>query len=249
MLDIINLSFGYKREEKILKNVSFNFYDNKTNIILGKNGAGKTTLLKCLLNLIKTYNGMIKVDNKDVKTLKDKERAHYFSYVSQNISLNNLLVYDFLLLGRINTNEFKTTNEDKLMIDKMINEFDLNDVADKYFDELSSGQRQKIMICRSIISENRYLILDEPLSNLDIDSQYLIMNFLDKLKREKNITLIITMHDLSMAYKFADSLFLFKEGNLFFNGEKEKITEKILANIYDTKVKIIDDDDGKYIKI
>lgn len=248
MLSINNLSFKYKKNHDILKDITLTFYDKKMNMILGKNGVGKSTLLKCILENHLKYDGEILVDNKNIKTLKAKEKAKYFSYVYQKVDSIHMLVYDILLLARLPYNELSFKQEDRDKVDKIITELSLNELASKYFDELSSGEKQKVMIAKAIVQESKYLILDEPLANLDLDNQIYILEFLIDLIKRNEITIIMTIHDILLAYRYAYSLYFIKDSKLIYNDLKDNLTEEILSSIYNTPIKIIKENNQKYLK-
>ena len=251
MLDIRNLSYHYKKGDHSLNDVSLQLERGKLAVLLGKNGSGKSTLMKCLLSLNKGYEGEILLDGKNIKEIKSKEAAKLISYLPQDIPHSSLTVYDTLLLGRLPYLSYRNREKKKDdYLDPIIQELHLENIVNKASDELSGGERQKVMIAKALVQECKLLVLDEPTSSLDIENQTLLLKLLKRLVREKNISVLLSIHDINLALRFADEFFLMKDGNMIYKGEAEKITEQQLEETFDTKFRLQTDEYGyKFISI
>ena len=251
MLDIKNLSYHYKKGDHSLNDVSLHLDKGKLALLLGKNGSGKSTLMKCLLSLNKGYEGEILLDGKNIKEIKSKEAAKLISYLPQDIPHSSLTVYDTLLLGRLPYLSYRNREKKKDdYLDPIIQELHLENIVNKTSDELSGGERQKVMIAKALVQKCKLLVLDEPTSSLDIENQTLLLKLLKRLVTEKNITVLLSIHDINLALRFADEFFLMKDGNMIYKGEAEKITEQQLEETFDTKFRLQTDEYGyKFISI
>ncbi len=231
----LNVKLG---ENMILKNIFLKLNFKGMVSILGPNGSGKTTLLKCMLKLLK-YSGEIKILNKDLKNLKEKEIAKLESYVPQDFNPNvEITVEDFLSFGRYPHKNFLELNlkDDKLY--KYAREFSVERFLNRKIYQLSSGERQKVLIVKSLIHDSKIILLDEPTSNLDIKNKIFVMNFLKEIS--KNCLVIFTTHEINIASIYSDYVILMKDGKIYTLGKPEEvINEKNIRKIYDIQCNII----------
>ena len=168
-LEIKNLSFSYKNKE-ILNNISFEVYSGTLLSILGANGAGKTTLIKCINGILNFKKGEVLIDEKNFNNKSLKEKSKIMSYVPQITSSFDidLTVFDTVLLGRVSHKTFKFSEWDKQIALNNIKKLDLEKYLFSYVGELSGGEKQRVLIARALTQEPKILILDEPISNLDL---------------------------------------------------------------------------------
>ncbi|EGQ79465.1 iron(III) ABC superfamily ATP binding cassette transporter, ABC protein [Fusobacterium animalis ATCC 51191] len=195
-LEIKNLSFSYKNKE-ILNNISFEVYSGTLLSILGANGAGKTTLIKCINGILKFKKGEVLIDEKNFNNKSLKEKSKIMSYVPQITSSFDidLTVFDTVLLGRIPHKTFKFSEWDKQIALNNIKKLDLEKYLFSYVGELSGGEKQRVLIARALTQEPKILILDEPISNLDLKFQLETMKILKNLAKEENLIVITILHD------------------------------------------------------
>lgn len=238
MLEIKNLSFGYKNH-LVLNNLSLTLLDNKIGVILGKNGAGKSTLFKNILGILKTNEGSIIIDNINLNTLSRKERAKKISYVPQDISFGELNVFDSVLVGRLSNFNFFSRYEDEQITKKIIKEMALEKIMNKNVNELSGGEKQKVAIARALVQEANVLIFDEPTGNLDVSNEQLILKEARKIVKEKNVSILISIHDLNQALQYGDYFYFLKDGYIKYHGGKEIFTKEIIKDIFDIEVNIV----------
>lgn len=238
MLEIKNLSFGYKNH-LVLNNLSLTLLDNKIGVILGKNGAGKSTLFKNILGILKPNEGSIIIDNINLNTLSKKERAKKISYVPQDISFGELNVFDSVLVGRLSNFNFFSRYEDEQITKKIIKDMSLEKIMNKNVNELSGGEKQKVAIARALVQEANVLIFDEPTGNLDVSNEQLILKEARKIVKEKNVSILISIHDLNLALQYGDYFYFLKDGYIKYHGGKEIFTKEIIKDIFDIEVNIV----------
>ena len=238
MLEIKNLSFGYKNH-LVLNNLSLTLLDNKIGVILGKNGAGKSTLFKNILGILKPNEGNINIDNINLNTLSRKERAKKISYVPQDISFGELNVFDSVLVGRLSNFNFFSRYEDEQITKKIIKDMSLEKIMNKNVNELSGGEKQKVAIARALVQEANVLIFDEPTGNLDVSNEQLILKEARKIVKEKNVSILISIHDLNLALQYGDYFYFLKDGYIKYHGGKEIFTKEIIKDIFDIEVNIV----------
>ncbi len=227
----------------ILKNISLNINEGEILIIMGPNGSGKSSLIKFLAGDFPVNNGIIMYDRKDLKEINLYEQAKIRSVMSQSQEI----VYDYSVkeiieMGWLN---IKTNNNITLKesLKNVCYECGVNNILNRKYNSLSGGEQRSVNFARTLIQlsfngndSNRYFILDEPTANLDIAHKIAMMNTLCKKKHE-GFGIIIVLHDLNLAYKFADKIGLMKKGQLKYIGKTEEIfTNKILTSIYETDV-------------
>ncbi len=236
MLSVKNLVFSYFHNEKVIDNVSFDLKEGKINVLLGPNGIGKSTILKCLNGILKPQSGEIIIDNKSIKEYKAKQLAQKISYVEQSSHIDNLNVYETIMLGRTPYINFTPSPKDKEVVNKVVDELQLQDLLHRNISSLSGGERQKVMIGLALASESKILLLDEPTANLDIKNALMIMQLIKKLTISDNLTVLISMHDINLAYCFGDYFFCMKDKSIKYGVSKEELNGQILSDIYDLKI-------------
>lgn len=239
MLKIENLSFRYnKKSNLVLDNVSLELEKGQIGIVLGKNGSGKSTLFKNILGILKPLSGTVSIDGENILKMNRRVRATKIAYVPQDITFGSLTVYDTILLGRVSRFGLVSTDDDKEIVDSIIEEMGLEANAFRNVNELSGGERQKVAIARALAQEPEMLVFDEPTGNLDIGNEQLILKEAKRLAKEKGITIIVAIHDINTALSFGDKFFLLKKGTLVNQGGEEIITPEHINCIFDVNVKV-----------
>lgn len=227
MIKVENVSFKY-RNSLVLSDVSVNFYDDKITALVGLNGAGKSTLIKLLIGYLKPICGSIVVENQDIIKMNAMKRLECISYVPQLMDLNyHFKAYEFVGLG------LNTTNDN---VDKAFKLVNAEKLKDRYVLELSGGERRLIYLARALATNSKWLILDEPTSNLDYKRE---IEFLDLLKNDLKKSIILSIHNPNLALKYADKIVLFEDNRIIGSydvlNERESLF-KALEEIYGKKI-------------
>ena len=221
---ILNKVDFYFEKRKVLSNISLDISSESTGF-LGPNGSGKTTLLKIFSGLLKINHGQIYVNNKEIKLYSSNDLAKLFAFVSQDYEPTfGFSVEEVIEMGRypyLNNLGFMNKN-DKKVIDKIIELLNLDSLRKIHTDELSSGEKQKVRFARALVQEPKYILLDEPTSNLDLSNKILILDVIKDII-SFGTTLIITSHDLSFIKQSTKQCFMISKGIIQNNGKTKDI--------------------------
>ncbi|GAE37409.1 iron ABC transporter ATP-binding protein [Halalkalibacter akibai] len=239
MVEVINVSKQYA-SKSVVENVSVNIRKGKITSFIGPNGAGKSTLLSIVSRLITKDEGEVKIDNIDISKTKSNELAKKISILKQSNHLSiRLTVKDLVSFGRFPYSQGNLSKEDLRHIEEAISYMELEDIQDKFLDQLSGGQRQRAHIAMVIAQDTEYILLDEPLNNLDMKHSVQIMKVLRKMVDELGKTIVIVLHDINFASCYSDFIVALKDGKIVKEGPaQEIITHSVLKEIYDMDIPI-----------
>ena len=239
MLKVENLHFRYSQlGNPVLNGTSLELRQGEIGILLGKNGSGKTTMFKNILGIEKPQSGSIRFDGEDLLKMKRRERARRIAYVPQHIHFGDLSVFDSVLMGRVSYFGMKAGREDYEAVEKILEDMQLLSFANRSAEALSGGEKQKIAIARAMAQEPKLMVFDEPTGNLDMANENLIIKEAKKLAREKNISILSSLHDLNQAISFGDKFFFLKDGAVKYVGGQDQITPDVIKDIFDVDVRI-----------
>lgn len=248
-INVKNLSVSYD-SNKIIENMNLNIPENKISIIIGSNGCGKSTLLKTLARVIKPDTGEIFINEKNIKEQKEKDIAKKVAFLPQGPSCpSGITVRELVAYGRFPHQRLVggLTKHDKDAIDFAIKETDLYEFKDREVESLSGGQRQRAWIAMVLAQETDIIMLDEPTTYLDMSYQLEVLEVLERLNKEKKITIIIVLHELNNACRFADNIIGLKKGKIVCEGKPmDVINKENLREIYDIEAKLQISDNGRY---
>lgn len=241
LLKVENLWSGYK-ETDILKGINLVIKKGDFCGVVGPNGAGKTTLLKNITRILPPRRGKIFLKGSDIAQINARQLAQKIAVVPQfSVFWFSFTVRDFILLGRIPylPRFYLERKEDYQIVEEAMELTGTTRIRERRISELSGGERQKVVIARSLAQKPEFLLLDEPASHLDIKHQLDILNLIDKLNKEEGVTILMISHDLNLTSHYASKLILMKEGKIFARGTPHKvITEENIKKVYEIKVKI-----------
>lgn len=238
-LTINKLSFNYAGAQ-VLKDTEFEVGIGEIISIVGPNGSGKSTLLKCINRILKTKQNTILIDGKDTSTLSLKELSKIMGYVPQNsTSTFPFTVFDIVLMGRKPYIHWNLSDRDNEIVAEMLDFLGIGELSMRYFNELSGGEQQKVIIARALAQEPQILLLDEPTSSLDIKHQLEILCMLKSLTQSKERLVIVSMHDLNLASRFSDKILMLKKGSIYAMGTPEEVlTEDNIEGVYGIKAAV-----------
>lgn len=231
------VSFGY-RSRQVLDGVDIDIDKGSVCALLGMNGAGKSTLLKCMNRILHPVAGTVYLGETNVLGLKGTDIAKRIGYVPQNGSGSALNVFEMVLLGRKPYIRFKASGEDCKLVEDIIIKLGLEKLADKKIGELSGGELQKTIIARALVQQPELLLLDEPTASLDLRNQIEVMSIIKNLSENDNVTVIVSMHDLNLALRFADKFVFLSGGTIAAAVNKSGITPEIIKDVYDIDVEV-----------
>lgn len=230
----------------ILDNISLDIPEGGITALIGPNGAGKSTLLSFMARLQPLAHGNISYAGKDTPTA---ELACTLSILTQeNSIMSRITVRDLLMFGRYPYHQGRPTAECRRIVNGAIEEFHLQDFADRYLTELSGGQRQRAMIAMVFCQRTDYVLLDEPLNNLDMYHARSLMQILRRLTDEHKRTTVAVLHDINQAAAYADHVVAMKNGQVAMQGKPDDIfTAANIKTLFDMDVSVLDHQSKKLI--
>ena len=253
MIATKNLTFAYA-EEPVLNDISLNFRAGEFTGVIGPNGSGKSTLLKLIGGILPSPSETVFFKNRELSHYKKKELAVSIAWIPQEKQMAfSFKVIDIVMMGRhpyLSPLSFEGEN-DYQIAEEAMKQTQVLEFANRSFNEISGGEKQRVMIASAISQKPEVMLLDEPTSALDIKYQIEILSILKQLNDEENKSLILAMHDLHLASKFCKRLILLKRGRVFCEGPPAEVLQKeILEEVYEVKVKIFqDDEDGSLLVV
>ncbi len=246
MIEVRHVSKAYHKD-LVLKDVSFTIKNQTLTMLIGGNGAGKSTALHIMSRLIGRNTGHISIDGKPIEAYDSYELAKKLSILKQTNPLSvRMKVYDMVCFGRYPYTKGRLNKEDYQKVEEALHWLSIFDIKDQYIDELSGGQRQRVLIAMMLAQDSEYMLLDEPLNNLDIKHSTEMMTLLKRLVKEKNKTIVMVAHDINYTSAYADHIIAFKDGKIIDQGQtKQVIDQDRLGHIFDHEFEIIDFQDMK----
>jgi len=234
-----NLCGGYGKE-LVIKDVSFEIKKGDFLGIIGPNGSGKSTLLRLLSCVLIPRKGKILLERNDITRMSLKEFCRKVAFVPQDTLINfSFTVWEITLMGRIpHLKRLQLeTQRDFLIAEESLSQTDALYLKNKEINELSAGERQRVIIAKALAQEPTLLFLDEPTSHLDIGHQIQILNLLKRLNLKNNLTIVMVLHDLNLASEYCNRIILLNEGKIFKEGAPEEVlTYQNIENVYKTIV-------------
>lgn len=224
----------------ILTDISLDLPKGKISALIGPNGAGKSTLLSLIARLEKLQVGSVTVGDLTVGSCSNRELAKHLSILPQMPDqVPRLCVRDLVSFGRYPYHQGRPTAEDEAAVDHALAVFGLSDLAIRSVDELSGGQRQRAQIAMTFAQDTEYMLLDEPLNNLDIAGARSLMALLRDLADTHGKTIVIVLHDINYASRYADWLVAMQEGRIAVEGTPvEAVTPDLVRNVFHTDADI-----------
>ncbi len=242
MLTVEHLTKIYDNGVRALQDVSFEVPDGQFLVIIGLSGSGKSTLLRCINRLVEPTEGRIVWDGKDITDATDEELRlirrrigmifQHFNLVNRAPVLTNVLAGR---LGYVNplwslVNYFPPSDKRKAL--EKLERVGIRDKAYVRADQLSGGQQQRVGIARALMQEPELMLADEPVASLDPATSHSVMKYLEQLNQEDGITILCSLHFLSLARAYADRIIALKDGRIEFDGLPDEIDDRRFKDIY-----------------
>ncbi|WP_312650985.1 ATP-binding cassette domain-containing protein [Proteiniclasticum sp.] len=239
MISVRNLTKRYENKE-VVKDVTLNIEKGLITSFIGPNGAGKSTLLSMISRLMEANDGDVQIDGISLKNWKSKELAQKISILRQSNNLNvRLTVRELVAFGRFPYSKGNLTEEDNQFIDQAIDYLKLKDIEDCYINELSGGQKQRAYIAMVIAQDTEYILLDEPLNNLDMKHAVEIMKILRNIVDDLGKTVVIVIHDINFASCYSDKIVALQDGKIRYYDDTDKIiNSEVLNDVFDMEFNV-----------
>jgi iron complex transport system ATP-binding protein len=239
-----NLTLGYDRT-KIIKNIDLTIPQGKITALVGANGCGKSTLLRGLARLLKPYGGSVYLDSTDLFKLSTKAVAKKLGILSQSpVAPEGLTVKDLVACGRYPYQNWlqQWTKEDERLVEIALEITRIKELAERELDTLSGGQKQRAWIAMALAQDTDILLLDEPTTFLDLAHQIEVLDLLWELNQTQGRTLVMVLHDLNQACRYADYLVALKQGSIYSQGKPEEMMrENMVLEVFGLECRIVDD--------
>lgn len=236
ILDHVTIRYG---NHEVIKDISTVFPDGKISTILGPNGCGKTTLLRAISRNLKLYSGSIQINNKHIQDYKVKELSKMLSYLPQfHHTPTSITVEELIGYGRNPYVNFlsRLTVKDHEIIQWAMEKTNLLEYKDRLVSNLSGGERQRVWIAMALAQNTKYILLDEPINNLDLCYQVEILDLIRTLNKEMFVTVVMVLHDVNYAIHYSDKVIVLKSGKIYNEGSPlNTIDEKLLSEVFHIK--------------
>ena len=237
ILSIDGIKFRYNGHP-VLEDVTFDVQQGEVVVILGPNGVGKTTLLRCINGILKPSSGTVMVEDENVLKMEAMAVARHIGYVSQRQSTGKITAFDAILMGRRPHIRFRVNEKDLRIVDGAIKSLHLENLALRHIDRMSGGELQKVALGRALVQEPNLLLLDEPTSSLDLKNQVEILKLIRHVVKEHAVCAVMTLHDLSTAFRFADKCLFLKNGGIHAAVSPREVTTDMITEVYGIEVDI-----------
>lgn len=236
MIKAKNLEFYYDKNKPLIEDLNVQIEEGKVTTILGPNGSGKSTLLSIFAGLNKPTKGEVFINDKSIKSLKQKQIAEEIATVhQQNTVPADITVEELVSYGRIPHKKYFQSNNDndEEIISWAIKRTGLQNLRNKSVMSMSGGERQRAFIAMALAQKSKILFLDEPTTYLDIYHQVEILELARELNKEENLTVVMVLHDINQAIKYSDNVIVMKNGQIVDSGKVNKVIDmKLLNDVY-----------------
>ena len=235
MLSIAGVRFQYNGHP-VLKDIHLELEPGQMLAVLGVNGAGKSTFLKCINRILRIKKGAIVLHGEDVLSMKGQEIARHIGYAPQRYGEEELAVFDAVLLGRKPYIKWKAEDRDFEIVENILQQMGLENMATRPVKSLSGGEMQKVILARALAQEPDILLLDEPTSNLDLKNQLEVMGLVHRAVKDRGLSAIVCLHDINLAFRYADRFLMLKDGMVHTQGPREAVTSEAIYQVYGVRV-------------
>ena len=224
----------------VLHDVSLRIPQGQLTAIIGPNGAGKSTALSLISRLVPMTSGTVRIEGQDISTTASDALARMLAILRQdNQSALRLTVRDLVAFGRFPHSKGRLTLEDKAHVDRALAYLKLEPLQERFLDGRSGGQRQRAYIAMVLCQDTRYILLDEPLNNLDMAHAVGMMKLLRQAVQDTGKTVVVVLHDINFAASYADHIIAMKDGRLYCEGSPQAVVrDEVLSDLYEIPVRV-----------
>ena len=234
ILDLDNVRYSYDKDRPFIQDLSFSVGEGEFIGLLGANGSGKSTILKLGSGILKPSSGSLLLWGKNLHSLNNRDRAKLISYLPQTLDIS----VPFTVRELVGMGLYPYDIPPAMTVDDALDLVGLRDKADAHLPDLSGGEKRRTFIAMTLLQGAGLLLLDEPLANLDIKYQIELVRLLRRLKEERNISVVMALHDINMALQF-ESVILIQEGRIIASGNPEAVlTRDMVKKAFDVNVEI-----------
>jgi iron complex transport system ATP-binding protein len=246
-IKVENFYFSYN-DKPILENVNLEFKRGNMYALLGRNGSGKTTLIKLILGLLKFKRGSITIEGKNTNEISTKDLSRLIAYVPQNEeAVYGIKVIELVVMGRnpyLSLFDMPSCKEYELA-GKALESLGIEHLTQKSYSEISGGERQLVLIARALVQNTKFILMDEPISNLDIRNQHDVLEKIKSIAKDFNIGIVLSIHDPNLAMRYCNEAVLLKDGKVLHSGKIEKVLcQQSLLEVYDMKFEVLNSKSG-----
>lgn len=238
IININKINVGYEKKV-VVEDLSLEGIRGQMICLLGPNGAGKSTVIRTITGLLSPVEGIVYIFGSNISDVKKSELAKTMAIVlTDNSDLGLLTVKEIVSMGRYpHTNHFgKLMEHDEIKVDEALEYVSASNLKDRYYSNLSDGEKQKVMIARALAQEPQILVLDEPTSHLDVRHKVEVVSILNKLCLEKNMTVILSLHDIDLAIKGCRKILMIQDGKVISQGSPEDVVKNgTIQDLYNIK--------------
>ena len=249
MMEVKNISYHYHGGGEVLKDVNFTLEQGQFLAILGNNGVGKSTLLKCLNKILKADSGELLLDGESILQMSNHQVSRRIAFVSQTVPNTQMTVHDVVMLGRRPYMKWGFTEKDHQIVHSAMERLNLESLRGRFLNQLSGGERQKVMLARALAQQPKLLLLDEPTSSLDIHNQYQVLEIVRELCHHDGLTAVVVIHDLNLALRFCDQFLLLRQGQVYANGDYRILTPEALKAVYQIDGRVVEVENQKMVLV
>lgn len=249
MMEVKNLSYHYHGGGEVLKDVNFTLEQGQFLAILGNNGVGKSTLLKCLNKILKADSGELLLDGESILQMSNHQVSRRIAFVSQTVPNTQMTVHDVVMLGRRPYMKWGFTEKDHQIVHSAMERLNLESLRGRFLNQLSGGERQKVMLARALAQQPKLLLLDEPTSSLDIHNQYQVLEIVRELCHHDGLTAVVVIHDLNLALRFCDRFLLLRQGQVYAKGDYRVLTPEALKAVYQIDGRVVEVENQKMVLV
>jgi len=248
ILDISGLSFSYSKNP-LLRDITLQIQPGEFVSLVGPNGSGKSTLLKCICRILEPNEGRMLLGGRDVAEMSYRQIAQTLSYVPQDTSNSfSVNAFDVVLMGRKPYIRWKISETDKKIVFNTIERVRIENLAFRPYNELSGGEKQKVLLARALAQEPALLLLDEPTNNLDLKHQLETLKLVADLTKEKKLSVIMVNHDLNLALRFSTRLSMLNSGQIInLKGVEDIFNTAVIREVFGIECGIGNYNDNKFI--